>query len=58
MIGDWSFLEDGTIKADPSLSSICMHVLIDEGMGICKELVLVELVHHQNIKNNQNRYLH
>jgi len=42
MIGDWFLLKNGTMKTDPSLSSMCMHVVY-MGRGMCKELVLREL---------------
>ena len=43
MIDDWSFLEDGMMKIDPSPSSMCIHVVVDVGIGMCKKLVLAEL---------------
>ena len=37
-IGDYFFLEDGTMNADLSLSSIFMHSILDVGRGMCKKL--------------------
>jgi len=54
MINDWPFLGDGTMKTDPSSSFICMHAVIDVGIGMYKDLVLTEFGISSKRKINQN----
>jgi len=58
MIEDRLLLEDCMTNTNPSLSSICVHAIIDVGKGMCKEFVLTESGNHQNTKNNQKQHLH